>query len=103
MQYIGHGGKEIVEKALPPIEAKKRIKGLKQVSVTDRVARECVDLAYGFFAPLQGFMGKAEVESVCKRMALINGTLWPIPIIFDIDGEEVKEKGIVKAISPSQI
>ncbi len=94
MNCKGHGGKEIVEKALPPIEAKKRIKGLKRVSVTDRVARESIDLAYGFFAPLQGFMGKVDVESVCKGMTLIDGTLWPIPIIFDIDGEEVKEKGI---------
>jgi len=29
MRYIGHGGKEIIERVLPPIEAKKRIKGLK--------------------------------------------------------------------------
>ncbi|GAH87127.1 unnamed protein product, partial [marine sediment metagenome] len=41
------------------------------------------DLAYGFFTPLQGFMGKADVESVCERTTLANGTLWPIPIIFD--------------------
>jgi len=94
VKYIGHGGKEIIERILPLNEAKERIKGLKQVSVTDRVARECIDLAYGVFAPLQGFMGKADVESVCKGMTLIDGTLWPIPIIFDIDGEKVKEKGI---------
>ena len=58
MKYIGHGGKEIVERVLPPIEAKKRIKELKRIAITDRVARECIDLAYGFFTPLQGFMGK---------------------------------------------
>ena len=94
MKYIGHGGKEIVERVLPYIEAKKRIKGLKQATVTDRVARECIDLAYGFFTPLQGFMGKGDVNSVCEKMTLMNGTLWPIPIIFDIDSEEIKEKGI---------
>lgn len=94
MKYIGHGGKEIVERVLPPIEAKKRIKGLKQITVTDRVARECIDLAYGFFTPLQGFIGIADVKSVCKKMTLKNGTLWPIPIIFDIANEEIKEKGI---------
>lgn len=94
MQYIGHGSKEIVEKVLPPIEAEKRIEGLKRISVTDRVARECINLAYGFFTPLQGFMGKKDVESVCKRMTLIDGTLWPIPIVFDITNKEIKEKGI---------
>ena len=94
MKYIGHGGKEITERILSSNEAKQRIKGLKQVSVTDRVARECIDLAYGFFTPLQGFMGKEDVESVCKKMTLSNGTLWPIPIVFDIAEEEIKQKGI---------
>ena len=94
MKYIGHGRKEIVERILLPKEAKKRIKGLKQITVTDRVARECIDLAYGFFTPLQGFMRKTDVESVCKEMTLLNGTLWPIPIVFDITDEEIKEKGI---------
>ena len=94
MKHIGHGGKEIVERVLPPIETKKRIKGLKQITVTDRVARECIDLAYGFFTPLQGFMGKGDVDSVCEKMTLMNGTLWPIPIVFDIANDEIKEKGI---------
>jgi len=96
MKHIGHGGKEIIERILSSIGAKQttQYQGLKKVSVTDRVARECIDLAYGFFTPLQGFMGKKDVESVCKKMTLTNGTLWPIPIIFDIDIEEIKEKGI---------
>jgi len=96
MKHIGHGGKEIIERISSPIEAKQTTQdqGLEKVSVTDRVARECIDLAYGFFTPLQGFMGKKDVESVCKKMTLTNGTLWPIPIIFDIDIEEIKEKGI---------
>jgi len=96
MKHIGHGGKEIIERILSSIGAKQttQYQGLEKVSVTDRVARECIDLAYGFFTPLQGFMGKKDVESVCKKMTLTNGTLWPIPIIFDIDIEEIKEKGI---------
>ncbi len=94
MKYLGHGGKEIIERVLPPIEAKERIKGLIQITVTDRVARECIDLAYGFFTPLQGFMGRKDVESVCKRMTLTDGTLWPIPIVFDITNDEIKEKMI---------
>ncbi len=95
MKYIGHGGKEIVERVISsPSEAKEHIKGLKKVAVSGRIARECIDLAYGFFTPLEGFMNKEDVESVCEKMSLADGTLWSIPIVFDIGGEEIKEKGI---------
>lgn len=71
MSYIGHGGKEIVERVISsPSEAKEHIKGLKRVAITGRCARECIDIAYGFFTPLEGFMGKADVEIVCKKMTL---------------------------------
>jgi len=94
MKYIGHSGKEIIERVLSTIDAKEKIKGLKKVAISSRVARECIDLAYGFFTPLQGFMGRKDVESVCKRMTLTDGTLWPIPIVFDITNDEIKEKVI---------
>jgi len=95
MGYIGHGGKEIVERVISsPVEAKERIKGLKKVAITGRVARECIDIAYGFFTPLEGFMNKSDVEAVSKKMRLANGTIWSIPIVFDITNEEIKEKGI---------
>ena len=97
MKLIGHGGKEIVERVVPSLsEARGRIKGLKQVAITGRIARECIDIAYGFFTPLEGFMNKADVEAVSEKMTLANGTLWSIPIIFDIAGEEIREKGIKK-------
>lgn len=94
MNYIGYGGKEIVERVIPPSEVKERVKGLKRVAITGRIARECIDIAYGFFTPLKGFMGKADVEAVCEKMTLANGTLWSIPIVFDIAAEEIREKDI---------
>ena len=95
MEYIGHGGKKIVERVIAsPSEARERVQGLKQVAVSGRIARECVDIAYGFFTPLEGFMGKADVEAVCEKMALSDGTLWSMPIVFDIAREEIREKGI---------
>ncbi len=97
MKYIGHGNKEIVERVLSPIEAKekiKKIKELKEVVISSRIARECIDIAYGFFTPLEGFMGKEDVNQVCKKMALKDGTLWSIPITFDIAQKEIKEKSI---------
>ncbi len=95
MSYIGHGNKEIVERVVSsPLKVKECIKRLKQVTVTGRITRECIDIAYGFFTPLEGFMGKADVKAVCEKMALANGTLWSIPIVFDIANEEIREKGI---------
>jgi sulfate adenylyltransferase len=41
-------------------------------------------LATGVFSPLEGFMTRADYESVLDRMRLQNGLLWPIPICLDI-------------------
>ena len=94
MAYIGHGGKEIVERVMSPSEAKEKIKGLTSVEISNRAAYECIDLAYGFFTPLEGFMCKADVDAVCEKMTLADGTVWSIPIVFDIDSKEIEEKGI---------
>ena len=42
-------------------------------------------LLNGGFAPLSGFMGKKDYDSVCKHMRLDSGELWPMPITLDID------------------
>ncbi len=95
MAEIGHGGKEIKERILEPAEAKKRIQGLKQYPIRSQLANEVIDIAYGFFSPLEGFMGKADVESVCKKMRLKDGkTVWSIPIVFDMSNQEIAEYGV---------
>ncbi len=94
MKYFGHGSKEIVERVMPPDEARQKIKGLKQITISGRCTRECINIAYGFFTPLEGFLGREDVDSVCNKMTLADGTLWPIPIILDVKGEEIREKNI---------
>ena len=39
----------------------------------------------GGFAPLNGFMNKADYEEVLAHMHLRDGTLWPMPITLDVD------------------
>jgi len=39
----------------------------------------------GGFFPLDGFMDKITYHSVIHEMRLPDGSIWPIPIIFDID------------------
>jgi len=94
MSEIGHGGKQIIERILDPKVAQEKIKGLKKVPVREQMAVEVIDIAYGFFSPLQGFLGKADVESVCKKMRLTDGTVWSIPIVFDISDKEIADYGV---------
>lgn len=94
MSEIGHGGKPIVERIIDRTAAKEKIKGLKEVPVREQIAVEVIDIAYGFFSPLEGFMKKADVESVCKKMRLTDGTVWSIPIVFDISDKELSDYGI---------
>ncbi|MGE5255115.1 MAG: sulfate adenylyltransferase [Hyphomicrobiales bacterium] len=100
MAEIGHGGKEIKERILAPEEAKKKIKGLTEYPIRGQLANEVIDIAYGFFSPLEGFMGKADVESVCKKMRLKDGkTVWSIPIVFDMSNEEIAKYGVKPKMS----
>ena len=41
-------------------------------------------LLSGAFSPLRGFLGSADVASVCADMRLSDGTLWPIPVTLDV-------------------
>ena len=56
----------------------------------DLTARQICDLELlltGAFSPLAGFMGREDVASVCDRMRLAGGMLWPIPVTLDIPAE----------------
>jgi sulfate adenylyltransferase len=50
-------------------------------------------LLSGAFSPLRGFLGSADVASVCADMRLSDGTLWPIPVTLDVPDELAKQVG----------
>ena len=47
-------------------------------------------LSNGGFAPLKGFMGRADYDSVLSRMRLVDGTLWPIPVCLEVGAKQAE-------------
>ncbi len=88
-----HGG-VLVERIATAGEAAEAIAGLVRLPVREQIARECVNIAYGFFSPLKGFMGRADLDSVARQMRLANGYVWSIPIVFDISEDELGLTGV---------
>jgi len=69
----------------------------------DLTPRQLCDLELlmnGGFSPLTGFLGKKDYESVCAKMRLSDGTLWPIPVTLDVTEETAKqlEPGAILAL-----
>ena len=54
----------------------------------DLTPRQLCDLELllnGGFSPLRGFMRRADYDAVCAALRLADGTLWPLPIVLDVD------------------
>jgi sulfate adenylyltransferase len=55
--------------------------------LTERQLCDLELLMNGGFAPLTGFLGEADYNSVLDGMRLQNGALWPIPVTLDVSAE----------------
>jgi len=58
--------------------------------LTDRQRCDLELLACGAFSPLSTFLGRADHASVCERMRLADGRLWPMPVALDVDEETLR-------------
>lgn len=88
-----HGGK-LVERLALPQEASARVGQLPTLAVRDQLAREVVNIDFGVFSPLEGFMGREDVDSVAQHMTLATGYVWSVPIVFDVSQQELDALGI---------
>jgi len=66
----------------------KEAAGLPRIDLTPKQSCDLEMIGIGAFSPLQGFMGQADFESVCKNMKLASGDVWPIPILLSVDRDE---------------
>ncbi|MDQ6877764.1 MAG: bifunctional sulfate adenylyltransferase/adenylylsulfate kinase [Candidatus Dormibacteraeota bacterium] len=83
-------GGELVDLLVP----EKRAAELKAASaafpswdLSDRQVCDLELLINGAFSPLRGFMGQEAYESVCSKMRLPDGSVWPMPVVLDVTEE----------------
>ena len=60
-----------------------------QLSVSDDVAKDIENIAFGVFSPLEGFLCKNDYDKVLHEKRLSNDLPWTIPIILDASPQEV--------------
>ena len=56
-------------------------------------------LLSGGFAPLKGFLGRADYDSVVQDMRLKNGSLWPIPVTLDVHEPDAERLAGAKMVA----
>ncbi|MBV1879990.1 MAG: sulfate adenylyltransferase [Pseudomonadales bacterium] len=67
------------------IAEKKKASALPQIKISSREVGDLIMLGIGGFTPLEGFMTRADWQSVCDDMKMANGLFWPIPITLSTD------------------
>jgi sulfate adenylyltransferase len=58
---------------------------LPALTLTRRQLCDLELILNGGFAPLAGFMTKADYDNVLDNMRLADGTVWPMPVMLDVD------------------
>lgn len=66
---------------------RKKLHHFPSLTLTQRQQFDLELLLNGGFSPLNGFMGKADYESVLQSSRLADGNVWPMPICLDVDAE----------------
>ncbi len=85
-----HGG-TLVDRVMDETRRKKikgEISDIPSIEISDDIAVDLENIAYGVFSPLEGFMSENDYRLVLDTMRLENDVPWTIPVVLDMDGEE---------------
>jgi ATP sulfurylase len=86
-----HGGK-LIQNFLDvgfDIESRK----LPRIKVDIETLLDVEQIAHGTYSPLTGFMNGEEIHSVLEQDRLLNGAAWTLPIILQINAEQLDKIG----------
>jgi sulfate adenylyltransferase len=61
---------------------------LPSLILSSREASDLELIAIGAYSPIDGFMGKADYESVRDNLRLADGTVWPLPVTLSATEEQ---------------
>lgn len=90
-----HGGKLInrLVDAATAGKLKSEAQGLPRLNLTAKQSCDLELIGNGGYSPLTGFMGKADFESVCRKMTLASGDVWAIPVLLSVDKAKAPKVG----------
>ncbi len=83
-----HGGRLVHREASDTDRS--AIEHLTHVAIREKDLMDCEQFAYGTYSPLTGFMDRETLESVLDTYRLPNGEVWTLPLLLQIDGDEVR-------------
>jgi len=66
-----------------------KLKQVTSIRVSNELATDVENIASGIFSPLQGFLGQNDYQNVLIDMRLSDDTPWTIPIVFDVEPDEL--------------
>lgn len=89
-KQVPHGGKLVDSMAKTDEEKEAAIaKATVTLQATERQLCDVQLLMTGGFSPVDGFMDEATYNSVVDNMALPDGTIFGLPVVFDTDDEDL--------------
>ena len=88
-----HGG-SLINREVTGSERDRLLRAAVDLPALQLNAREISDLeliASGAYSPLEGFLDSSDYSSVCGKMRLANGLLWPIPITLSVSSAQANK------------
>lgn len=64
---------------------------LPKINLTAELATDLVNIAHGVYSPLEGFLTQEDYIHVLHDMRLSNDVPWTMPIVLDVNSEEIAE------------
>ena len=65
-------------------------KEIPEYEINKNLSEDVMNIANGVFSPLEGFLGKNDLENVVSDKRLTDDTPWTIPILLDYNIEDLK-------------